>query len=1126
MRRLLPIAACLSGLCLFATLNLASAQATIHVPADQPTIQAGIDAAQTGDTVLVSAGTYHEHIDFKGKAITVASASGPDTTIIDGDLTATVVRFHTIETSASVLQGFTVRHGKEAQNSFTEGGGISIVSSSPTISGNVIVDNQGCDGDGIYVQSGSPVIQNNVISRNTQTTCSGGNGGGGIGLLGGNNTKIIGNIITDNVNYAFGGGIGMNGGGTPRIEANYIARNTSSQGGGIGMVNSSSPTFVNNVIVSNKGSQGGGVYFALPSGAKPIFLNNTFADNDAPSSSALFASPFDTVLVTNNIIAAKTGQTAIFCQQFNATVSPVFSYNDVYSSGGALYAGICSDQTGSNGNVSADPLFSNAAAGDYHLSFNSPAIDIGNNLAPGMSSTDYDQNPRIVIGKTGGNAIVDLGALEYQGATTMTVSPSSLTFAAQKVGTRGDPQALTVTNTGSRTLRLKPFAIGADFTETDNCVGPSGVAPGASCAVNVVFVPATAGPHAESVVITGSNVVDAPSTVSVTGTGTAPAISVVPSSLTFSDQFLYTTSAAQTVTVTNIGDAGLVIGSIAASGDFSQTNNCGTLAPNAACTISVTFTPTVTKTRTGAIAIQDDAAGSPHAVSLTGNGVGPEISFSPTALYFTPQSAGTISNPLPVTVTNTGGYDLVISSVQITGDYSIQSNNCVATLAAGGSCQVSVQFLPTATGPRAGSLTFADNASASPQTVALSGQGTAPILQAYLTSAFPTTIYTATTSQAFAVLKNIGSEPLIFTSITVAGDSFSQTNNCTAPLGIGSSCWVTITFTPTSAGTLTGALSISSNALGSPATLNFSATALAAYPVPTLTSMTPTALTIGSGSTTLTVTGTNFYPATTIALDGVTLTTAFVSSTRLTATIPSTLTSDFGEHAITVTTPSPGGGSSAALPLLVYRAVQVSARDMVYDRFRKLFYATVASGSPQYVNNIVIIDPRTGAVTPLIDLGAEGDRLAISDDAEFLWVGIDSAHVVKRLNLYSQVIDITIPLGTSGFLGPYVAGTIFPLPGSPRSAAITLNVTTTTTPPDKLVIYDDDVPRPNSYGGGWPTFITTVSDPTVLYVGSSSVSPPTLNVFKLDATGVTLTNSKWNSGMGYITSDGSHLFSA
>ncbi|MGD1059628.1 MAG: right-handed parallel beta-helix repeat-containing protein [Solirubrobacteraceae bacterium] len=148
------------------------AQTTIHVPTDQPTIQAGINASNNGDTVLVAPGTYSEAIDFKGKAITVESSGGPATTIIDGTNQAFVVTFQSGETRNSILSGFTIQNGGKPFSAFETNdnisyettGGIKIQNySQPTITGNIITNN-GCSA--IFSADGSPLIQNNEISYN------------------------------------------------------------------------------------------------------------------------------------------------------------------------------------------------------------------------------------------------------------------------------------------------------------------------------------------------------------------------------------------------------------------------------------------------------------------------------------------------------------------------------------------------------------------------------------------------------------------------------------------------------------------------------------------------------------------------------------------------------------------------------------------------------------------------------------------------------------------------------------------------------------------------------------------------------------------------------------------------
>ena len=104
----------------------------IRVPADQPTIQQAIDVANNGDLILVSPGTYSEHIDYHGKAITIQSTDGPTRTTIDGNNSGTVVTFQTQETTQSVLTGFTIEHGNALA-----GAGIMLNIASPTITKNI-----------------------------------------------------------------------------------------------------------------------------------------------------------------------------------------------------------------------------------------------------------------------------------------------------------------------------------------------------------------------------------------------------------------------------------------------------------------------------------------------------------------------------------------------------------------------------------------------------------------------------------------------------------------------------------------------------------------------------------------------------------------------------------------------------------------------------------------------------------------------------------------------------------------------------------------------------------------------------------------------------------------------------
>jgi hypothetical protein len=212
-----------------------------------------------------------------------------------------------------------------------------------------------------------------------------------------------------------------------------------------------------------------------------------------------------------------------------------------------------------------------------------------------------------------------------------------------------------------------------------------------------------------------------------------------PTSVSFGNQNVGTTSAAQSVTLTDNGSLPLSISSIALAGtnatDFAQTNTCptgsNTLASGSSCTISVTFTPGATGARSASLILTDNAAGSPQSVALSGTGFtpAPAVSLNPTTVSFGNQNVGSSSPAQAVTLTNSGTLPLSISSIALTGtnatDFA-QTNTCPSgsnTLAAGSSCTVSVTFTPGASGARSATLMFTDNAADSPQAVTLSGTG-------------------------------------------------------------------------------------------------------------------------------------------------------------------------------------------------------------------------------------------------------------------------------------------------------------------------------------------------------------------------------------------------------------------
>ena len=420
------------------------------------------------------------------------------------------------------------------------------------------------------------------------------------------------------------------------------------------------------------------------------------------------------------------------------------------------------------------------------------------------------------------------------------LSPTSLTFPAQLVGTSSSAQSVTLSNTGSAALSITSITTSGDFSQTNTC--GSSLAASASCTLSVTFKPTATGTRTGAVTIT-DNAKPATQSVSLTGTGTAPVVSLSPTSLTFAAQAVGTSSSAQSVSLSNTGSATLSITSITVSGDFSQTNTCGTsLAASASCTLSVTFKPTATGTRTGVVTITDNASPATQTVSLTGTGVdAPVVSLSPASLTFPAQQVGTSSKAQLVTLKNTGSATLRITRITVSGDFS-QTNPCGSSVAVGASCTLSVTFKPTAAGTRTGAVTITDNATPSTQTISLTGTGTAPVVSLSPTSlTFPAQKVGTSSSAQSVTLRNTGNASLTITSIKASGN-FSQTNTCGASVAASASCTISVTFKPTATGTRTGAVTITDNANPATQTVSLTGTGASAAVV----SLSPASLTFAA----------------------------------------------------------------------------------------------------------------------------------------------------------------------------------------------------------------------------------------------------------------------------------------
>ncbi len=328
----------------------------------------------------------------------------------------------------------------------------------------------------------------------------------------------------------------------------------------------------------------------------------------------------------------------------------------------------------------------------------------------------------------GGQATVSLNGTGTA-AAAIALTPLTLSFPATIVNQTTASQTITISNTGGTSATLSaPVLSGeaGDFAVFANTCGTT-LPANTGCTLSVTFTPTASGARSATISVTDTTGTSsaATQTASLSGTGKAPATDTLsPLALTFAQQQIGTTSAAQTITLTNSGGVPLTL--IAASvspGDFSVVNACGnSLAANATCAFSVTFSPSAVGARAATLTITDQFRY--QTVALSGTGIaGPGVSLTPVSLVYPATGVGLTALAQTLTLTNNGGQPLTISGVAVSPGFAIALNSCAATVAIRGSCSLTTVFAPTAPGTIAGTLTFTDNAVSGIQTTSLSGTG-------------------------------------------------------------------------------------------------------------------------------------------------------------------------------------------------------------------------------------------------------------------------------------------------------------------------------------------------------------------------------------------------------------------
>jgi len=448
----------------------------------------------------------------------------------------------------------------------------------------------------------------------------------------------------------------------------------------------------------------------------------------------------------------------------------------------------------------------------------------------------------------------------------ISVSPTTLGFGSVATGDTSAAQAVSITNTGTAAAAVSGLSITGDFSQTNTC--GSSLAAGASCTASVKFAPTATGSRTGTLSVNAGGVTT-PVSLSGTGVTPGPILSTDSSALAFAGTVVGTSSAVKTVTVSNTGTTSAAVSAVSATGDFTQTNNCATLAVGASCAVKVTFSPSASGARTGTVKITSNANNSPTSIALTGSAIGTDTNIA----LNQPATASSQVNSTQAASTATDGdantywesangafpqwLQIDLGATTSIGKVTLKLPPATAwaTRTQTLSVQTSTDGSSFSTAVPSATYTF-DPAKANTVSITVpaasaryvrvnitanSGWSAGQVSEFEVypsggTSTPSATLSTDPASLTFAsqdlntassaktvTVSNTGTAAATVSAVAATGD-FAQTNTCGASIAAGASCAVSVTFKPTASGTRTGSLTVTSNATNSPATVALSGT--------------------------------------------------------------------------------------------------------------------------------------------------------------------------------------------------------------------------------------------------------------------------------------------------------------
>lgn len=303
---------------------------------------------------------------------------------------------------------------------------------------------------------------------------------------------------------------------------------------------------------------------------------------------------------------------------------------------------------------------------------------------------------------------------------------------------------------------------------------------------------------------------------------------------------------------------------------------------------------------------------------------------------------------------------------------------------------------------------------------------------------------------------------------------------------------------------------------------------------PTISLLNPSSAIAGSVGFTMNVTGTNFNSAAIVQFNGNPLATTFVSSTQLMATVTAGEISTVGTASITVSNPPANGGVSAASTFFIgstgatssggtgfaVAVINQASNDITFDSAHRVIYLSVPGTVPGLGNTVSVLDPATAKIVGEQFAGSNPHLLAISDDGQFLYAGIDGTSSVQRFTLPNLGTDINYALGADSFFGPYTALDLQVAPGNPHTSAVSLgNVGFSPAAQGGIIVFDDATARPtkapgfSGLGGLYDT-LQWSSDATRLFAANTDDSGFDFYILSVTSSGVSLSQDFPGAGDG------------